>query len=373
MRRRAHAGGRTQLVVVGWRTSTAAIALCWFLGTGTVVCEEQQESRLPRLVDSKIASAIEKGLNYLAKIQQPDGSFPAKWDARNYPACMTALSGLALLASGSTPEEGPYAENLKRAMIYLLNSGDNHANGLIAGKEESRCTYGHGFGMMFLAQCYGMEQTMAYEERLQHTLGRAIKLVAHGQSAKGGWLYSPAGGGSEGSTTACVLQGLRACRNAGIKVPGETIERAVGYLRYCQNPDGGLFYSEAFRGGSLPAISTAAIVCFYSMGIYDQVAGGRGEEAIFVDKLWRYVDHNTRSFSDRKSFQVYLNFYLAQAKYQRGGTHWEAYYKQISKDLLASQSPNGTWPGEDVGPTYGTSIACIILQLPYGYLPVCER
>ena len=351
----------------------AVIFVAGLLIASSLGAADDGPSKLPKLVDKKIVKAVEKGLNYLAKIQQPDGSFPAKWDARSYPGCMTALSGLALMASGSTPEEGPYAENLKRAMVYLLNAGDGHPNGLIAGKEEARCTYGHGFSMMFLAQCYGVEQTKAYEKRLEHTLGRAIKLVADGQSGKGGWLYSPAGGGSEGSTTACVLQGLRACRNVGIKVPTRTIDRAVEYMRYCQNPDGGLAYSDAFRGGSLPAISTAAIVCFYSMGIYDQAAGGKSEESQFVDKLWRYVDHNTRNFSDRKGFQVYMNFYLAQAKYQRGGLHWENYYKQISKDLLASQSPNGTWPGEDVGPTYGTSIACMILQLPYGYLPICER
>lgn len=359
-----------------WRCLTALLAAVVSFacaGSHGATSDGTAESRLPRLVTREVASAVEKGLNYLAKIQQPDGSFPAKWDARSYPACMTSLSGLALLASGSTPEEGPYAENLKRAMIYLLNTGDSHADGLLAGQEESRSTYGHGFSMMFLAQCYGMEQTTAYEERIKHTLGRAISLVAHGQSSKGGWLYSPSGGGSEGSTTACVLQGLRACRNVGIKVPTETIDRAVGYLKYCQNPDGGLFYSDAFRGGSLPAISTAAIVCFYSCGVYDQVAGGRSEESVFVDKLWRYVDHNTRNISDRKSFNVYMNFYLSQAKYQRGGTHWESYYKQITKDLLASQSANGTWPGEDVGPTYGTAVACLILQLPYGYLPICER
>lgn len=334
---------------------------------------EEPSSTLPRLMDSSIVSSVEKGLNYLAKIQQPDGSFPAKWDARNYPAAMTALSGLALLASGSTPEEGPYAENLKRAMMYMLDLGDAHPDGLVAGKEEARCTYGHGFGMMFLAQCYGMEQTPAYEERIKHTLDRAIHLVARGQSPRGGWLYSPVGGSEEGSTTACVLQGLRACRNVGLKAPTETIDRAVGYLRFCQNPDGGLFYSTAFRGGSLPAISTAAITCFYSAGVYDRETGGKSEESIFVEKLWRYVDHNTRSFSDRKGFQVYLNFYLAQAKYQRGGQAWESYYKQISKDLVAGQSPNGTWPGEDVGPTYGTAVACFILQLPYGHLPICER
>jgi hypothetical protein len=85
------------------------------------------------------------------------------------------------------------------------------------------------------------------------------------------------------------------------------------------------------------------------------------------------VDGNSNNLSDRKGFQIYFNFYLAQAKYQRGGADWESYYNTISRDLLVLQSANGTWPGEDVGPTYGTAVACFILQLPYGYLPVCER
>ena len=331
----------------------------------------EPDSSLPKLMNKQIVAAVERGLNYLAKTQQPDGSIPAKWDARDYPAAMTSLAGLAMLASGSTPEEGPYAENIKRAMTYLIEIGDAHPQGLIAGKDEARCTYGHGFGMMFLAQCYGMEQSKEYEERLKRVLDKAVRLVAQGQSPHGGWLYSPVGGGEEGSTTACVLQGLRACRHAGLKVPTETIDKAVGYLKFCQNPDGGLFYSSAFRGGSLPAISTAAITCFYSAGVYDQ-RGGNTESAT-VDKLWRYVDSNTKDLGDRKNFNVYLHFYLAQAKYQRGGTDWESYYNAIARDLLAMQTANGTWPGSDVGPTYGTSVACFVLQMPYGYLPVCEK
>jgi hypothetical protein len=117
----------------------------------------------------------------------------------------------------------------------------------------------------------------------------------------------------------------------------------------------------------------AAIACYYSAGVYDRKAGGDGDESRFVDRLWRYVDEAVTEFSNEKEFQVYLNFYLAQAKYQRGGADWEKYYRKISKDLVAGQRPNGSWPGEDVGPVYGTSVACMILQLPYGYLPLCPR
>lgn len=343
-------------------------------GAPLLAAEAEEASHLPKLVTSQIATAISKGLDYLAKTQQPDGSLPANYGGRSYPAAMTAFAGLAFLTSGSTPSKGIYAENIRRAMVYLMQLGDAHPDGLIAGKVEARCTYGHGFSMMFLAQCYGMEPSGEFEQRLKHTLDRAINLVAQGQSDKGGWLYSPVGkGGDEGSTTACVLQGLRACRNAGLKTPTETIDRAVGYLQHCQNPDGGIAYSAVSRGYSRTAISVAAIVCYYAAGVYDRKAGGKGHESQFVDRLWRYVDDNVREFSNPKEFNIYLNFYLAQAKYQRGGAHWNDYYRKISRDLLTSQRPNGSWPGEDVGPIYGTSVACLILQLPYGYSPLCER
>jgi squalene cyclase len=331
-------------------------------------------SRLPKLVDEPIAKAISRGLDYLAKTQQPDGSVPANFSGRSYPAAMTSLAGLAFLSSGSTPSNGLYAENIRRAMVYLMQMGDSHPDGLIAGKVEARCTYGHGFAMMFLALCYGMEPSGEYEQRLKHTLDRAIRLVANGQSDKGGWLYSPVGkGGDEGSTTACVLQGLRACRNAGLKVPTETIDKAVGYLKHCQNPDGGIAYSAVSRGYSRTGISVAAIACYYAAGVYDRKAGGESSESAFVDRLWRYVDENVKDVSNDKDFQVYTNFYLAQAKYQRGNSHWEPYYKKIARDLVSSQRPNGSWPGEDVGPVYGTSVALMILQLPYNYLPFNER
>lgn len=70
-------------------------------------------------------------------------------------------------------------------VLFLMGLGDSHPDGLIAGKTEARCTYGHGFSMMFLAQCYGMEQTDAYEKSLKHTLDRAIKLVARGEDEMG--------------------------------------------------------------------------------------------------------------------------------------------------------------------------------------------
>jgi hypothetical protein len=319
----------------------------------------------------KIGEAVDRGLNYLLRVQQPDGSFPARWEGKAYPVAMTSLSGLALLASGSTPGEGPHAAAIRKAMVYLLERGESHPDGVIAGPQEMRC--GHGLAMLFLALCYGMEANPDYEGRVRNALDRAVAVVARGQSPKGGWLYYPVGGGDEGSTTSCVLQGLRACRNVGIKVPTTTIDRAVGYLRHCQNPDGGIAYSSAHRGASRPALAAPAIACFYAAGIYDRRAGGDSPETAMVEKLWRYALVATKDPESIKGFYFYHHFYMAQGMYQRGGADWTSYYRQTSNELLQTQASNGSWAGDDVGPTYGTAIGCFILQIPYGYLTICER
>ena len=353
--------------------STVSIAAAVWVAAAAAGADPIAAPGMPEEMTPKVLGAIDGGLKYLAKMQQPNGSFPAKWDSRAYPAAMTSLAGMAFLASGSTPEAGPYAENVKKAMVYLLELGESHRDGLITGPEEYRSTYGHGWGMLLLAQCYGVERDTRYEKRIKALLDKAAMVVARGQSPRGGWLYSPIGGGDEGSTTAAVLQGLRACRNVGIKVPRTTIDRAVGYLRYCQNPDGGIAYSASNRGGSRPALAAAAVACFYATGVYDRQAGGTGPEAVMVEKLWRYLQVATKNVEDIEGFYFYHNFYLAQGMYHRGGREWQRYYGQITQDLLRRRAADGSWNGDNVGPVYATAIACIILQLPCGYLPICQR
>jgi len=247
--------------------------------------------------------------------------------------------------------------------------------------------YGHGFSMLFLAQCYGTEVNVENEKRIKRVLDKAIRLTEKAQSNNGpqykfagGWIYTPSGQGDEGSVTVTQLQALRACRNAGFFVNKATIDRAVEYLRICQNADGGISYSFSSRGSSRPAISAAAIACFYAAGVYDRQAGGaeKSPEAKMVDRLIDYVKKNAMPEQSDGGHWFYTQMYMAEAMFQRGGPDWPAYYKRIREKLLSSSSgtgqmPDGSWNGDGVGTVYGTALSTIILQLPYGYLPICQK
>ncbi len=336
---------------------------------------------LPELMDRQTVRAIDKGLNYLAKTQRRDGAWLNSGGYGMYPTAMTSLAGIAFIAGGSTPESGPYARNVTRAMNYVLNVAEAGDDGLISGPgSESRSMYGHGFAMLFLAQCYGSEINTDYAKRIKTALDKGVKLTAKSQSDlganvkhAGGWIYTPSGNGDEGSVTVTQLQALRACRNVGIEVPRSTIARAVAYLKYCQMPDGGICYSARSRGSSRPAISAAAIACFYAAGVYDRKAGGgKSEEAKMIDRLIQYVRSRV-NVSQNMGHWFYAHFYLAQAWYQRGGKDWNNYYPRIKSRLISLQAPDGSWNGDGVGTTYGTALATTVLQLPYGYLPICQR
>ena len=336
---------------------------------------------LPEMMTKKTVKAIDRGLKYLVKTQRADGSWAHSGSYGNYPAVMTSLAGIALLGSGSTPETGPYYKNTKKAMLYILRIGEAGKDGLIAGPGgESRSMYGHGFSMLFLAQCYGMDLNKDISKRMRKVLNAAVKLTARAQSDlgkahghAGGWIYTPTSRGDEGSVTVTQLQALRACRNVGIKVPKSTIDRAVAYLKYCQQGDGGICYSARSRGSSRPPISAAAIACFYAAGIYDRGVGGpKTKEAKMVERLVAYCKR-TIQVTRSGGHYFYTHMYMAEAMYMRGGKDWKSYYPQIRDRLLGMQNLDGSWMGDSVGATYGTSIATLILQLPYGYLPICQR
>ena len=145
---------------------------------------------------------------------------------------------------------------MRRAVDYLIRQ--SRPNGLIGDPlRDDRYTYGHGFSMLFLSQVMGEEEDADRRAELARVLSAAVRFTGQAQTKAGGWGYVSAKDGNgfdEGSTTITQVQGLRSCRNAGIAVPHEVIEKAVGYIRDCTLPDGGVQYSSK-GGGGRPAIT----------------------------------------------------------------------------------------------------------------------
>lgn len=319
---------------------------------------------LPKHVTPQTRDAIERGLAYLAKTQERQGSWSNRGNYGAYPVAMTALAGLALLMDGNTTTQGRYAPQVDRAVNFLLRSAQ--PNGLIAGgREESRPMYGHGFSMLFLSQLYGMTEDEVRSEQIKEVLERGVVLTGRAQSDPGGWIYTPDGGGDEGSVTITQVQALRSCRTAGVAVPKEIIDRAMKYLADSQNSDGGIRYSLRQRGGGSRApITAAAVLCWYNAGEYANPLAKRAME---------YSKDKIKPSSTQGGHDYYAHFYFSQAIYVGSDAYWDEYFPKRRDFLLTQQQPDGSWYGDGVGDVYGTAVALVTLQLPYNLLPIMQK
>jgi len=332
----------------------AAAVLCAVLGSGRAHAVDRRQ----------VDRAVERGLEWLARTQARDGHWSG--NGGRYPTAMTGLAGVALLCEGSTTTQGKYAENVSRAVDYLV--GRSRRNGLIGDPaRDDRYTYGHGFGMLFLSQVLGEEEDVERRQELVDVLTRAAVFTGQAQTNAGGWGYVSAQDGhgfDEGSTTITQVQGLRGCRNAGIVVPREIIDQAVRYIHNCTTPDGGVQYNSR-GGGGRPAISAAAIACLYNAGEYDSE---------YVPRVLGYCKKNLGNISNHGfGHWHYAHYYFSQVMYRQGGKEWEEYRDKIYERILSEANADGYWDQGYIGPVYTTAINLTILQLEKGVLPIYQR
>ncbi|MBL9122689.1 MAG: hypothetical protein JNG90_03590, partial [Planctomycetaceae bacterium] len=201
-----------------WLTAASAAA-----AVGPVAGFIAPRRALAEPIDPKTQRSVARGLEWMANTQSRLGH----WTANNgqYPTAMTALAAMAMLAEGSTATQGKYAENIRRAIDYLVSR--SRPNGLIGDPvRDNRYTYGHGFSLLFLSQVLGEEEDEDRRQTLVDVCTRGVQFSGEAQTQAGGWGYvSGKDGGErdEGSTTITQVQSLRGCRNAGISVPKEVI------------------------------------------------------------------------------------------------------------------------------------------------------
>jgi hypothetical protein len=301
---------------------------------------------------------LEKGLAFLATRQTDDGALATDGYGRNVAVC--ALAGMAWLSNGSTPDRGPYGDEVARVTDYLLDHTEESGFITVAGAVSHGPMYGHGFATLFLAEVYGMSP----RDDLRDKLSSAVDLIVRTQNDEGGWRYQPRREDADISVTICQVMALRAARNAGLRVPNETIDKCVDYVKRSQNPDGGFRYMLP-PGESLFPRSAAGVVALYSAGIYEGPEIERG-----LKYLDQFLPRNNVANFDAHFF--YGQYYAAQAMWQAGGQRWQQWYPAVRGMLLARQQPDGSWQ-DPICAEYGTAMATIVLQMPNSSVPIFQR
>jgi len=328
------------------------------------------------LTSAATEHAVEAGLLYLAALQARagDGSFSiSDVDREDYaPLGVSALCTLAFLAAGSAPDRGPHGQVVSRAIEYLLLHTDldqrSPQRGYISVQgDKASQNHGHGFATLVLAEAYGMSSGA---ERIRTALLAAVERIEQSQGAEGGWFYQPRPTSDhEGSVTICLVQALRAARDAGVQVDGEVIRRAEDYVRRLQQENGLFRYTLGDEKRTSVALTAAGIATLNAAGRYDDRAIQDG-----VDAIWAGLALRADGAGKRADFPEYERLYLAQAFWQLSDTsHFERWFADERERILRTQDADGSWKGSRFGSAYVTAVNCLVLSLPDAVLPIFQR
>ncbi len=305
----------------------------------------------------RVTASVDRGLNYLASKQGPDGG----WHRNN---AVNAVALLAFMGRGHAPGRGPYRDVLERGKKFLLASANAKT-----GYVSSSSMYEHGLATLALAEMYGMDP----DPDLEETLRKAVALIVKAQSPSGGWRYNPTPGDQDLSVTVMQIVALRAANNAEIPVPAPVIEKAIGYVRACSHAEGGYGYQTGRKPG--PPTTAAGILSLQLLGRFDDPTIPKALEAL-------------RKYPIRWDASVpyfyYFHYYGIQASYQAGGQHWNDWHPKVRELLLSKQNSDGSWDvprGTSeanegvVGPdkVYFTAMASLVLEIYMHYLPAYQR
>ncbi len=320
--------------------------------------------------ESKLA--VERGLAWLAARQNDDGSWSCRVGYKlndnymgkdeHHHVGVTALAGMAFLAHGNVPGRGRYGVQVAKALDFILEAAKVRMDGYITANGTRM--YEHAFCTMFLGEVYGMSPRPDVADALR----RAVGIIVRSQNPEGGWRYQPFARDADLSITVSTLQGLRAARNVGITVDANCIAKAMEYVKRCgrKSRDGSFAYQDlpTHQTRFTFALTAAGVTSLFSGGLYDATEAKRGLE---------YLRLHTRDLRMGEYHFYYGHYYAAQALYQGGPRYWNDYFKYLREEILRHQKKgDGSWE-DDVGPTYATAMACLILQLPNEYLPIFQR
>ena len=303
--------------------------------------------------------AIERGLQFLLKTQNKDGSWTSDTGTVNIGG--TSLGLMAFMVKGHFPGFGRHGAALDRAKDYLLKSAEESPNGVMGSMYE------HGLFTLAMSELWGMTKDVEDNKKIQVALERAVQVILRAQSPLGGWRYAARpDAGQDTSVTAMVFVSLASARGAGILVPTETIDRVTGYLRE-------QVWNEATGGFGYQGSGGTTVACSAGGAYAAQLCGKRETE--WVAAAIRYLENNPKVFNRKElGHFYYAHYYAIQAMVQAGGEHYAKWYPQIRDVLIGLQKPDGSWnDNEDHRYPHKTPMAIIILGTPHRYIPVYQR
>jgi hypothetical protein len=313
----------------------------------------------------KTEQAVLRGLEWLRLNQNGDGS----WGDKNKGG-MTGFGLLCFLGHGETGESAQYGVTVNKAIQWIIDNGTKFQGRLSMDDNFTQPgVYEHGICTYALGEYY----TMTKDERVMELFKQAIGYIVQGQGPDGGWMYAFDKTKSDTSVSGWQIQSLKAAHLSELKIPGvdEALDRAMKNLERVKGKDGGYGYRDANQKYSLTGVG---ILCslFWK--------GDRGELRKGMDWLLDEAEKQGGVKYKGEHADLYAWYYHTQACLMFGGAAWQKWNRWFQDDIVAAQSPDGSWPitggkghrendADKTGQVYRTTLSILMLEVFYRYMP----
>ena len=365
-----------------------------------------------------LSDNVKKGLDWLVRHQQENGGWGQGEESRQMGHGMdrikdkpnvgdTCAAVLSLLRSGSTPKEGPYAENIRKGMDFICRSieeSDDESLWVTSVRgtrlQGKLGTYIDTFlSSMVLSEIKGRMQDDKANTVVYEALEKVVSKIQRNQKADGtfgetGWANS--------LSLAVASKGMNRAAQQGVKVQEAALQRAQAEGQKDFDDKSGKFDARQSAGVDLYA-NAASLT---KMREADNTYRARGEELRrelaapataperkkeIRDALESYEENEkvlkaaqkatVKKLGDQRfisgfgsnggeEFLSYMN--IGESLVVDGGQAWKDWDEKITENLNRVQNNDGSWTGHHciTGRTFCTSAALLCLMVDRAPVPV---
>jgi hypothetical protein len=311
-------------------------------------------------------ASLMKALRWLAKVQNPDGSWGQKANAG-----LTGLALLSFLAHDETPASREFGPTVKKAIMWLVNDP------IEVEVYEGYC---HAIKSYALAEAYGRLGISILEGKMNE----CIRIVIDGQQPGGSYdyCYNKDEEDQDLSLAGWNYQALKAAKIARCEEPGlkNAINKGVNWLKK-QAARNTFKYKtqnnipEGVGGKGRNTMRAIGTLCLQALG--------EGDTPEIKDELMAIskIDFSQLSAKNLPHGSLYCWYYATQAMFNAGGDFWAPWSNRFQRVLSALQHEDGYWlyggrygsTGNPLGELsvkiYATTLCALQLTVFYRYSP----
>jgi hypothetical protein len=377
----------------------------------TTMGEQSSEGFSVYKSDENVQLSVRDGLVWLAQAQLENGGYGAGSHSaqhiRNPHAVLadpatTAMVAQAMLRSGTTLKKGDYAENLKKAIAYLLETVENSPvnNPYITDVRDTQIQrkLGQNIDAVLTAQFFSnlLDRNIKglHKKRVQKALAICVAKIENGTDVSGK---------QQGAGWAGVLQSglansaLEAAQSVGAEVDKEVLERARNYQKQNYDEDSGAIKTEDGAGVMLYAVSGSVRASAKDARKAQEMLEKAKKEGrieknapVTVENLQKAGFSENEALGYATSYKVYqsakntaqrddvlngfgnnggeefLSFLqTGESMVVNNDDDWKEWYDNMSGRILKIQNEDGSWNGHHciTSPVFCTATSVLLLTV----------